>query len=92
MAARTRAVEDASTKASVLFAGRRSTLKGGLRRIGWDSARYFELDGICFIVEGFKLGKNINSAESHKRVTRRTLHTPASFGQSLYDFAVVVTP
>lgn len=31
--------------------------KGGLRRISWDSARYFELDGICFIMESFELGE-----------------------------------
>ena len=41
------------------------SLEGGLRSIGWDSARDFELNGIRFFMEGFELGGE-DSADSLK--------------------------
>ena len=41
---------------------------GSLRGIGWNPARYFELDRIRFFMEGFELEEKINSAESARVV------------------------
>ncbi len=93
MTARTRAVENAATKFSVFsFQGMAECLERGLRSIGWNSARYFELDGICFFVKGFELAKRNFQPRVRKGRFATALLTPASFGQSLYDFVVLVTP
>lgn len=89
MTARTRAVEDATEMSSGLY--RCLRFSSDLRGIGWNPARYFELDGNCFLMEGFELGKKIISAKKQKG-RHKVLHTPASFGQSLYAFLVRVTP
>ena len=56
MTARTCAIENATTQVP---AGLRILweLCGGLRSIGRDSARYFELHRFCFFMNGFKLEK-----------------------------------
>lgn len=41
-------------------------VKGDLRSIGRDSARYFEVDGICFFMKGFELGNKVNSPKRIK--------------------------
>ena len=65
MTTRTGTVEDASKKDSV-FCIFQVMLKGDLRSIGRDSARYFELDGIGFFMKGFELGNKVNSAKNIK--------------------------
>ncbi len=67
-------------------------LERGLRSIGWNSASYFEFDGLCFFVKGFELSKNHFQPRVEKGRYAKALLTPASFGQSLYDFVVLVTP
>ena len=89
MTARTRAVEDATEMSSGFC--RCLRFSSDLRGIRWNSARYFELDGNCFLMEGFELGRKTVSAKNQKG-RHKVLRTPASFGQSLYAFLVPVTP
>ena len=89
MTARTRAVEDAPEMSSGFC--RYLRFSSDLRGIGWNPARHFELDGNCFLMEGFELrGKNFSAKDQRGR--HKVLHTPASFGQSLYALLVPVTP
>lgn len=56
MTPRARAIEYPAKK-EFSFSYMSGYLERNLRSIGRDFARYFELDGICFFVEGFELGK-----------------------------------
>lgn len=64
------------------------------RGICWNFSRYFELDGIGFFIVGLELRKRMSLAKSqrNKRGSAKTVRTPASFGQSLYESVVFVTP